>query len=407
METMPTTATDLPDMNTISPCRRDHFDECACTSHSEKFVTRKEYDEIKDSLSRLETILTTTSPGGQGPSSSANHEVAAAVNMVKRQAGLLSKVISNPSSSAGPPSMLQGRGQSNSYGDATGDSVPTVTSSFSHATNRGQSQHSETVGGGGNASFAYNPFPLNVPSQSIRGNGGPSDVGDEDYYGSGARNTISSHSHSTPTEFSRPTSSTYHHTGHIQSMSGHFQSNLPESPFHGPAYPNQIQRIPEINLGGLVVEDQSQSASAMLRGNADSSGPLSTLANLANATSIASSSNRPSNSHLQPIHHQHHNQGTAVNVGQPSPSLTLAPIGAQPIPPTARTGLSVSTGGGLAMLPPPVIAPPRLPPVGGDGHREAQLRRVLQTCLPRREICDRLVEYYVRPFPRPEYDQIN
>ena len=260
--------------------------------------------------------------------------------MVKRQAGILSKVISNPSSSSGaPPSTLRGRAQSHSYGDVTSDSVPTVTSSFSHAPNLGQPQYDETSGGGGNASFAYNPFSLNVPSQSSRGNGGPSDMGDEDYYGSGARNTISSHSHSTPTEFSRPTSSAYQHTGHLQPMSGHFQSNLPGSPFPGSTYPNQHQRIPEINLGGLVVEDQSQSASAMLRGTADPSGPLSTLANLANATSMASSSNRSSSSHIQPMHHQHHSQVTPVNIGQPSPSLTLAPL--EPSQSTSSTDSSV------------------------------------------------------------------
>jgi hypothetical protein len=416
MGTTPTTATDLPDMNTIpATCRRPyHPDECLCPSHSEKFVTRKEYDEIKDSLSRLETILTSTNPSGQEPSGSANDEVAAAVNMVKKQAGILSKVIS-PSATA-PPSAVRGRGQDTSYGNApTSGSLPTATSSFSRGPNHSsQPQHPDSVGDGssGNASFAYNPFSLNVPSQSGGGSGGPSDVGDEDYYHSSVRNTISPHSHSTSTEFSRPTSSAYNNQGHLQPMStGHFQSNMPASPFHGPTYSSQHRRIPAINLGDLVVEDQSHSSGALLRGNADPSGPLSTLANLANASSMTLSSHRSPGTHLQPTHNQHQNQGSGVNTSQSSPPLTLAPIGAQSIPRTGRKDLSISTsptaGGALTMLPPPSIAPPRLPLVGGSGNREAQLRRVLQTCLPRREVCDRLIEYYVRCFAVPNHGKMN
>jgi len=410
MGTVPTPTTDIPDMNAILTSDDDRSrldDECTCACHSEKFVTRKEYDEIKDSLSRLETILTTTTPSGQGSSGSANEEVAAAVNMVKKQAGILGKVISNPSvssSSAQPPSALRSRGQSVAYAEVPSSApISTVPSSFSRPTYRGHPPDS----GGGNSSFAYSPFSLNVPSQSP---GGPRDAGDEDYYGatSGVRNAMGTHSHSTATEFPRSTTSTYQNPGRLQPMAGHFQSNIAESSYHGSNYPSQHQRVPEINLGGLVVEGQSHSSEALLRRNptdiykspsSDPTGPLSTLANLANASSMMSSPHRPSATHIQPI--QHHQQ---------SQDLTLAPIGVQSISHAPRNpGLSISTSVAPAespnTMPPPAIAPPRLPPADGGGNREAQLSRVLQVCLPRREVCDKLLEYYVRLFGPTEREK--
>lgn len=385
--------TDLTDMTTSHTFGRAHFDGCGCQYHREKFVTRKEYDEIKDSLSRLENILTTTSPNGQGgPSGSATEEVAAAVNIVKKQAGFLSKVISDAPTLAAPTPPHRNRDGNTSYSNvATGGSISAGVSSSSMSHNRNH------LGSNGDSSFAYQPFSLNVPSQS---GGGLSDAGDDDYYGSGPRNTISSHSHSTSTDFSRPASSTYPNPNHLQQQqpSGHFQSSIPTSSFPAPSYHS---RIPEINLGGLVVEDQSQSTGKSYRGHAedlyktspaDPAASLSTLANVANA-SMASTTHRTSSGHLQPAHHKNHSSSLT------SPSLTLAPIAGQEMTTVGRPmSLSISTNASnaeRAHMFPLSIAPPRLP-IEGETNREAQLRQLLHSCLPRREICDRLVQYYVR-----------
>ena len=423
--------TDLTDMTTKSTDGhgRYRFDKCTCQYHSEKFVTRKEYDEIKDSLSRLENILTTTSPTGQGGASgSATEEVAAAVNIVKKQAGFLSKVISDTPSTAATSAAAatasdhhRNRGQSISYATAA-SSLPVGISSSSSSSHGHNRNHLGSGGdsGGNNGSFAYQPFSLNVPSQS---GGGLSDTGDDEYYGNGGgqRNTISSHSHSTSTEFSRPPSSTFpnhhqqhqHQHHHLQpaqisggSGGGHFQTNIPPGSYTASTYSS---RIPEINLGGLVVEDQSSrgASSDLYKSPHDPSDSLSTLANLANASSMASSSRRSSTGHLQPGHHQN------PSMGLTSPSLTLAPIGSQDISRPASLSLSTAgggSGGSSSVDYPPSVAPPRLPPGGPPGlagsagqGREAQLQHVLQTSVPRREICDRLVEYYVRIQPKNNY----
>jgi hypothetical protein len=238
-------------------------------------------------------------------------------------------------------------------------------------------------GGSVAAPFRYQPFALSVPSQSRVDHG----HGGNDYYG--MRQRSHSLSQATPTSYSRspvaPSPSASHQHHHLQypspTVPGHFSS-----PFAGGNIPNQAHhqsRVPQIHLGGLVVKDQS--SSQMLRNDYSLNNPASSLSTLA---SVANSSGRPLG--LQPM------QSDQSNEPQPS-SLTLPPIGAvrRDVEPGALS-IAVPTAD-AGVIPLPFLAPPRLP-IGDKAARESELRRVLHGSLPRREICDRLIEYYVSYF---------
>lgn len=361
---------------------------------------------MKDSLIRLETILSTNGPAADG----VTEEVAAVVNDLKDKAGLLGRAV--VSSKPGPqhhhgqstdhPGLNGALSNPSTVGANLGNSAPRGYQGGSNATNNANTGDSSSgmvgissvvTGSGPNAttSYGYPSFSLSVPSQSPVNHG----HGDEDYYGSGQRSHSHSHSQPTPTSYSRsplaPSPIVTHNLPYPSPViPGHFPSSLSPGSIHNPSY-QQSRGVAQIDLGGLVVEDQS--SNRLLRSDYPLNTTTSSLSTLAN---VANSSNRH-NMSIQPV--QSHRPSDLH-----SPSLTLPPIGATGHQVTPGSERRDAEARNLSIVVPsstdavgtaiPTIAPPRLP-ITDKAGREAELRRILQTCLPRREICDRLVEYYV------------
>jgi hypothetical protein len=126
--------------------------------NSEKFVTRREYDEIKDSLNRLENFLTTN----PGSSASTTEEVAAAVNMVKSKAVLLSKVVASPQPGP-PPPHLSSRTSPSLNPHA---SLSSMSGAVSGATNNNSVSLNPNPSLNLNMNMGLNPNPNNNPNSN-------------------------------------------------------------------------------------------------------------------------------------------------------------------------------------------------------------------------------------------------
>lgn len=419
-----------------APCtRRGDADKCKWNilEPADKFVTRKEYDEIKDSLSRLENILSST--GGERLPGTTTEQVAIIVDKVKKQAGLLGKVISATNSNTGPqPIMVNQHQQSQNhmthpeksydtydttdrldssmfqsgpsgiqshhhhparnramidptFGNGTGiGDLPTAGNSLGHSGPMRHGSNSTTNGPTG-LGYAYPQFALNVPSQSPRS--------DDGFYGRPHSGSVSSQAQPYAGHSSQRSSSQQHgNQHHMLPSPSHtlspFSATAPtmSGPFHPLASQSYHRSGPNVgptgsvDLGGLVVEDQS--SSSLLRAGHLSTSSLSTLAHVANST-------RPGLSLIPPHSSPVPSTGAEYPVSS-TPSVgtvTLAPITVE-----SQTRGSANLPGThgppveLTVMPPPILPPET------TGAKEAEMKRILQANLPRKEICDRLVAHY-------------
>ena len=402
------------------------------STRSDKFVTRKEYDEIKDSLSRLENILSTT--GGESLPGTATEQVAAVVNMVKSKAGLLGKVISATNTGAGAPPIVVNQHQhrqthmmhsgkpydaydaterldSSMFQSGPGGIHPPpqhpsrsrvmIDPTFVGGAPIGDLSpvgtglgHNSTVGHGSNGTssgpgalgYAYPQFPLNVPSQSPQSEG--------EFY---LRTHSSSVSSQAQPYLSQQSTSQQQHGGqqHMLASPSHtlspFSASAPNmpAPFHPMASQSYHRGAHSgnansgVDLGGLIVEGQS--SNSLTRPGHLSTSSLSTLAHVANSA-------RPGLSLIPP----HSSPVPSIGADYPvmsTPSagtVTLAPITVE----SQSRGQAIFPGTHgppveLTIMPAPVLPPET------TAAKEAEMRRILQANLPRKEVCDRLVAHYV------------
>ncbi|KAG8758504.1 hypothetical protein FRC14_008065 [Serendipita sp. 396] len=358
--------------------------------HSDKFVTRKEYDEIKDSLNRLQSILS-----NQSPSATTDPvEVAAVLNAVQSRASTVFAKMAGPgvpaNNSSGtntntnantnantnvnknkrtgsgggtadpfmpmppPPPLEGGGGRSNA---SSGSPPPSLSYPLSRPSRRSYSEAAAPSTALGSTSAATQSYAMGVPSQTVF----PSPTNP---FGVGMSvGVIQGYDDDRDDFLSHPTP-----------QSTHF---IPGSgPRKGSV--SVATAVPEIHLGGLIVDDQSPTA--LVHPGMYNLNKLDALAKAAHSS--------PRSGLGMPM-------GSVDVDGRPASSsskVTLAPIHANGLSPEVN-GSSSTTG---RFSPAPGVSMV----MGGVGGRdsmsskESEMRRVLETCLPRKEVCDRLVAHY-------------
>ncbi|KAG8845591.1 hypothetical protein FRB91_001635, partial [Serendipita sp. 411] len=362
--------------------------------HSDKFVTRKEYDEIKDSLNRLQSILSNQSPSattdpvevaavlnavqsrastvfakmagpgvpannisGTNTNANANTNVNTNVNKNKRTGsggGTADPFMPMPPPPPPPPPLEGGGGRSNA---SSGSPPPSLSYPLSRSSRRSYSDAAAPSTALGSISAATQSYATGVPSQTVfPASTNPFGVGM-------SVGVIQGYDDDRDDFLSQPTP-----------QSTHF---IPGSgPRKGAV--SVATAVPEIHLGGLIVDDQSPTA--LVHPGMYNLNKLDALAKAAHSS--------PRSGLGMPM-------GSVDVDGRPASSsskVTLAPIHANGLSPEVN-GSSSTTG---RFSPAPGVSMV----MGGVGGRdsmsskESEMRRVLETCLPRKEVCDRLVAHY-------------
>ncbi|KAG8807994.1 hypothetical protein FRC17_004187 [Serendipita sp. 399] len=412
-------------------------------AHSEKFVTRKEYDEIKDSLTRLQSILsnnpsatTTTSavPGGMGAGIGVGGmggaaaggvvdplQVAQALSVVQSKFGNVVPGLGTSTTSMNmpppppPPPAHELKLRMNSAGGGTGGGVggtthtpssssPSPSLSYPLPLPASSSSNASSTpllrGGSGTGTGVGAPFTLSVPSQSPQISSSsmmyPSNAATVPFGGVNVSvvqryptNANDEEGDDDTDEFLRrpypPRASTSSGRDRASSSASgtHF---VPHSSSSTRRRQGSLMGVPEIHLGGLVVENQSPVHPGVY---------------------TAHGQYQPQNHATHAFHHPHHPHhsqngnklDTLASVAHSTTSTASAMTNLGILEVPSSTSLPAASSASASSL--------TLAPIGGGSRvlfgggsadvmasREVEMRRLLERSLPRKEVCDRLVSHY-------------